>query len=54
MSENQPTENLASDVSPEVIRVTTKILKIEKEYLFESKSQGIVDDLVNVFKEEIK
>ncbi len=54
MLEDHTPEEFYTKALPEVIRVTTKILKIEKEFLFTRKKQGLTDEIVKVFKEEVQ
>lgn len=54
MDENKTPEEICQEASPEVMKIITKVLKIEREHLFERRAHGIVDELLRIFKEEVR
>jgi hypothetical protein len=47
-------EEIFANASEEIRSLAGKVLKIEKEHLFDRKRLGIFDKLINIFKREIK
>ena len=48
------TDEIYKNADPEVIKIVSEVLNIEKEYLFETRPRGVADEILGVFKREIK
>lgn len=54
MDEPKNIESMINAASPEAQNLLKKILVLEKEKLYMGNPQGIIKDILNAFKKEIK
>jgi hypothetical protein len=47
-------DDIYKSADPQVIKIVTEILNLEKEYLFVAKPRGIAEEIINILKKEIK
>ncbi len=47
-------DEIYKNADPQVIKIVSEIMNIEKEYLFEARPRGIAEEILNIIKKEIK
>lgn len=55
MEETRTPDEVYNETLPSVLKAASRVLSIEKEYLFEiGRPQGVVEQLLRVFREEVE
>jgi hypothetical protein len=46
-------EDVFKEADEKIRHIVSRVLSIEKEYLFEKRPQGVADEILNVIRQEV-
>ena len=46
-------EDIFKEADEKIRLIVSRVLNIEKEYLFEKKPHGVTDEILNIFRKEV-